>query len=364
MYPLDKGKIKKILVIMSRGTIGDALLSTPLFHNLKIEFPNAYLVGMLRESIIEVFQGNPFVDELQVIPNKYLGGIRNLKEQIEEIRTADYDLAIFLNSSFREAVLLHQAKIPIRIGPAGRLFYSFLFTHRVTHRSDVGDVKSHQVEIFLDYMRVLGIEPRNRELFFHVPDEDKKYVDDLLKEIGIKERDFLIGFNPTKEMPLTFIQWPAKKFAAFGQALSAYFKAKVVFTGTTREIEIVESIEDYYQGEFYTLAGKLTTKQLGAFISKCDLFVSPESGAMHLAAVLKVPVVGIFGIRSEKVERLAPYNCDHEIVRLKEIPCHGWCVKETCRHFHCYEAIPDSMLIKAAANIISRTRRKDRKTAG
>lgn len=358
MSLFEKDKIKNILVLMPHGTMGDLILSTPVYHNLKTEFPNACLVSMIKDSLVDILMGNPCIDTIVGIPPEFTRGSRKFKEQLKIIESGNYDIALAILPSWREARLLNKAKIPVRIGTAGNLFYSHMFTHRITNRCDIGDEESHMIEIMLDYIRVFGIEPKNMEMFFYIPDNSKTYVENLLKEMGIREDDFIIGLNIAMDIPATFIQWPIEKFALFYKELTSYFKAKVILSGTPRENDISEAIKDHIEGPFYSIIGQVDLKQMGAFIRKCDVFVSSVSGPLHIAASLKVPTVGIFARKIDFPHRYAPCNGDCEIIRLKEIPCRKKCKITGCKHFKCFEGIPDEMLIKATANLISRIMEK------
>lgn len=345
-------EINNILVMKPYGGLGDLLLSTPVMHSLKEEFPRARLTVMAREAFVDVVEGNPKVDRVIPVPADFTRGFKNFSRQLSLVREGSYDLALVLWTSAREAYLLTLAGIPLRVGQAGRLMYSFLFTHRVERRSDRGDEESHQVETLLDYVRVLGIEPKNRELDFFIPPQAQAHADSMLEEMGIGRDDFLIGFNCTKGLPVTPGQWPVEKFSSFARSLAGHFGAKMIFTGTNGEKAIVDAVMSGLSGPFYSMAGKTTIKEAAALIRRCRLFVSPDSGPMHIAAALKVPVVGIYGLKGDYPRRWAPYNCPHRIVRLQEIPCQDRCIKETCQRFRCYEAIPDGMVVQAADSLI------------
>ena len=349
---IDKSKIKKILVIHTHGGLGDLLLSTPVFHSLKAEFKNAHLTAMVQKSFVDVISGNPKIDRVIPVTSQEKAGFSNFLKQLKSISKEKYDLGIVLWSTAREAHLMFLSGIPVRVGQAGRLLYSFMFTHRVTRRSDKGDEESHWVENQLDFLRILGFEPKDKSVFFHIPKEAEDFVEKLLKEEGIKDGDFLIGFHSTKGLAVTPDRWPYKKFASFAQSLADRFNAKIIFTGTPKEKEIVDLIRKQVKAPSISVAGKTNIKQAAALIKRCNLFVCPDSGPMHIAAAVKTPVVGIYGLKEDFPKRWAPYDCPHRVIRLENIPCDKNCIKAECPRFKCYEAIPDEMVVEAAEKLL------------
>lgn len=343
----------KILIIHTHGGLGDLLLSTPVFHSLKFHYPEAEITAMVREAFVEVITGNPRIDRIIPIPSR-MKGMAHFTEQREMILQGKFDMAIVLWSTAREAHLLFTSGIPIRVGQAGRLLYSFMFTHQVTRRSDEGDEDTHWVENQLDFVRALGIEPMDKSVYFNVPPEADIYIDGLLKNEGITGGGFLLGFHSTKGLPVDAGRWPVKKFASFAQSLADRFGAKIAFTGGPSEKDLIEEIRSRVKAPSFSAVGRTNIKQLGALIKRCSLFVCPDSGPMHIAAALKTPVVGIYGLKEDFPRRWAPYDCPHEIIRLENIPCEDKCVKADCPCFKCYEAIPDKMVVEAAVRLMGR----------
>lgn len=349
---LNKNNIRKILVIHTHGGLGDLLLSTPVFHSLKEEFPEAHLTVLVQNSFKDVVTGNPKIDRIITMQPQWKKGLSGFREMLTTVSREKYDMVMVLWSTSLEAHLMFLAGIPIRVGQAGRLLYSFLFTHQVTRRSDTGDEETHWVENQLDFIRSLGIEPKNKSVFFHIPDDAFQYVDNLFKNEGITENDFLIGFHSTKGLSVDPQRWPVDKFASFAESLGEHFGGKLVFTGTPGEKEIVDIIRSKVKIPSISVAGRTDIKQAAAVIKRCNLYVCPDSGPMHIAAAVKTPVVGIYGLKEDFPKRWAPYDCPHAIIRLENIPCDKKCIKAECPSFSCYEAIPDEMVVKAADELV------------
>jgi heptosyltransferase-2 len=143
-----------------------------------------------------------------------------------------------------------------------------------------------------------------------------------------------------------------EKFASIADSLARRFNAKLIFTGSPSEKNLTEEIRSLTKSPSITMAGRTSIKQMAALAKRCNLFVCPDSGPMHIAAATGTPVVGIYGLKEDFPKRWAPYNCPNRIIRLENIPCDLKCIKADCPRFLCYEAIPDEMIVKAAEEVL------------
>lgn len=343
---------KKILVIHAHGGIGDLLLSTPVFSTLKINYPDSYLAVMVDDKRKEVLTGNPYIDEIITLNSERLGSLSYFMEVLKTIKEKKFDISIVLWSSAWEAYLTFLAGIEVRVGQAGRVLYSFLYNHPVKILSEYGDKTSHWIEIILDYVRALDIEKVDRRIFFDVPEKDKEDTHLLFEEFGLNKSKLKIGLHIGKGLSLNSSVWPTHKFAAIADKLVEKFKALIILTGSSEEVELVNNVERKMKYKAVNLAGQLNLKQLGAVIEKCDLFICPDSGPMHIAAALGVPVIAIFALKSDFPNRWHPYGTKYEIVRNIYINCDEKCVKEKCANFVCMEQIKEEDVICAADRLL------------
>jgi len=343
---------KNILVIHTHGGIGDLLLSTPVFSTLKINSPDSHIAVMVDDKRAEVLTGNPYIDEIITIDPERMGTLSYFMETLKMIKEKKFDISIVLWSTAWEAYLTFFAGIETRIGQSGRLLYSMLYNRGVRVLSEYGDKTSHWVEIVLDYVRALDIEKVDRRIFFEVPQKDKDDTHLLFEEFGLNKSKLTIGMHIGKGLSLNSSKWPTDKFASIADKLVENLKALVILTGSSEEVELVNDVERKMKYKAVNLAGQLNLKQLGAVIEKCDLFICPDSGPMHIAAALNVPVIAIFALKSDFPNRWHPYGTKYEIVRNIHINCGEKCVKEKCEKFVCMEQIKEDDVISAADRLL------------
>ena len=147
---------KRILILLLAGGVGDVLLSTVVLKPLKDYYPDSYIAMMVKTGMEDLLEENELVSEVLSVRDGNLKG-ENFDYWLERVRERRFDIAIVLWNRSQEAHLVFRAGIPVRVGQGSRLFYSFLYTHKVSVRSEHGDVESHWTDIMLDYVRALGI---------------------------------------------------------------------------------------------------------------------------------------------------------------------------------------------------------------
>lgn len=347
MREISRNNIEKIIVIKTYGGLGDLMMATPLITVVKRNFPHAHLSLMISPFAYEVIAGNPFVDEIiPVDPEKE--GLKNL---ISILRKEGFDIAFLLWSKAILAWAIYLSRIPVRVGEAGRLLYSFLYTHKVKRRPYSESDEAHQVEYMLDYARVLGLEIAHDGLVFSIPEEAKRKMSDILADNGIEERASFVVMHIGKGIPLKGKGWPVENFASIADAIMERWKLKVVLTGVSEEKELVDQVESHMKHRPLNLAGITSLKELAALAERCAVFICPDSGPMHIAAAVKAPTIGIFALKKDFPFRWRPYGTRYEIVR-KVTECGRDCIKELCDNFVCMQAIKAEDVLPAVARIL------------
>ena|GEM_PF-23472 len=357
----------KILVFHRGGGMGDLLMLTPLLSALKgvrscflhkskkqdltPHLLTPHLSVMLRASLRGVLEGNPDVDEILADSGEFRGP-RGWWALASFLKKKKFDIAVFPWTTAQDAWAAYLAGIPVRVGQDGRLLYSFLFTHRVRVRSTLGDAETNWSEILLDYARILGIEPPTPpKLFLDVPPEAMEKAEGILKEGGYRGERPLIALHAFKGMPLTASRWPLEWFARLADLLGEKSGGRVLLTGGSSEAPLVTEMKKLMKRPPLDLSGKTSLKELAAVLGKCDLLVCPDSGPMHVAAALGVPVVGIFALKEDFPGRWGPLGTRYEVVRPQSWRCSRKCIKEKCQKISCYEEIPPEKILEAAGRL-------------
>lgn len=308
------------IVVISLAGIGNTLLATPAIELLRKRSPEAQITLLVSDKVYgEVVEGSPYVDEILVFERKDI-----IKKLIEKLR--------FI-------LMLRKRRFDVSITgfPSNRMDYNlFAFLigakRRITHKYRVGrfstlsflqNVKvpaiygKHDVEQNLGLLRPLGINPLdgNGNLIMWVTDTDKEHAREFLLKNNIAEDEIVIGMHPGSGGQIAK-RWAKEKFADLGDALCKKYSARVLLFGGPDEAALKQDIFTLMKNKPILVQG--TLKETAAVISRCNLFISNDSGLMHIATVMGVPTIAIFGPTDP--QRTRPWGEKNTIVA-KEMPC-------------------------------------------
>jgi len=335
------GAVKRILV---RGTnwIGDAVLTTPALMAVRKGFPQARIALLAKPAIAELLHGHPAVDEIVLYrdpgPHAGLGGKLTLARLL---RRGRYDLAMLFQNAFEAAALTALAGVPNRYGYAtdGR---SFLLTHRVPLTPKIR--RSHQVHYYLELLRPLGIqvEPEPPTLRT-TPDEDAEAIEHL-RAFGVDPKKVLIGLNPGSVYG-TAKRWLPERFAEVADRVAAEHGGVVLIFGGHGEEELGAALASLMAAPTVVLSGRTTVRRLMALIKQCRLFITNDTGPMHIATAFGVPTVAIFGPTDPLTT--SPFGSGHELVR-HPVDCSPCLLRECPIDHRCMQGISVEMVHAAA----------------
>ena len=290
-YNLGTMELSKILIVHTGGGLGDVLVSTPVIEALHLNFPQAQIDFLARQSTAAAVRHNPWITDVYTIDKPKLN-ISEIFAWSRKLREQHYDCALILWSTASLAFTLYLARIPVRVGQDSRFFYSWSYTHRVRIRSEHGDTKSHWSEVMLDFVRSLNIPVQPCQPRFFVTDEAKLKAQELLKELPVghgfsvrlegRGRDFLknlsknlsaqtegspiVGFHVGKGVDYSKVKWPVEHFACWAKALEEKRQARLVFTGSAQERPTVEAIIAQAQlSSCLNLAGQTDVDTMAGF---------------------------------------------------------------------------------------------------
>jgi heptosyltransferase-2 len=289
---INKSNVGKILV-RATNWVGDMVMSLPALEALKANFPHGSITVVARPWVIPLIKNHPAVDH--VISFKKGDGfsdtIMETARIIRLIRSGRYDIAFLFQNAFEAALLAYLGGVKNRVGydTDGR---GILLTHAIVRNEEL--LKLHQVEYYLSILRAMGMEAVTKDPQLSIDDNDKKDVTELLALNGVEENDLLLGlspgaiFGPAK-------RWPADRFALIGDWAIERWGAKVAVLGTPGETDICSNLAGSMKHPSVNLCGETSLGQAMALIKRCRFFVTNDSGLMHVAAGLDVPMVSIFG---------------------------------------------------------------------
>jgi heptosyltransferase-2 len=307
--------------------VGDTILSYPTVQQLKTLFPKSHLAVLIPSSLADLWKTFPFVDE--IIPFQKKRGIGSFWEDLnlsQSLKERNFDLAVILPRSFRSAFHIYLARIPIRIGyqDEGR---SIFLTHGIRRTNEILHV--HRIHYYQKLIEPLGkIESFPPPQIF-LREEDRRWADRALNDLGILKGEPLIGMNPGATYGLAKCWYP-DRFGELGKRLSDKWQARILLFGKEEEGPIVHEIQSHTGTKGIDLTGKTGLLQLAALLERCHLLVTNDTGTMHVATAVETPVVAIFG--STPPLTTGPWGEGHVVVK-KDMPCSP-CWKRICPTDH------------------------------
>ncbi len=342
-----KDNLRRILIVRT-DRLGDVLLSTPAIKALRDNYPHAYIAMMVSTYAKEIVEDNPYLDEVILCDNK--NWFSSIWLAIK-LRKRKFDLALILHPTNRVHLITYLSGIPRRVGFDRK--FSFLLTDRIKHKKQLGE--KHEMEYSLDILRYIGIEPQDRNLLMPIKPQAEARVRELFQASGIKDNEPLLAIHPAASCPSKI--WPGERFAEVADALAQKYGFKVLLVAGIKDCKIAEEIYSALKCPAINLAGKTSVSELASVLKRVKLFISCDSGPVHIASALGVPVVAIFG-RNQKglsPQRWGPLGFRSQVLH-KQVGCIE-CLAHNCKkEFACLKAITVEDVLGAAAKALEQER--------
>ncbi len=295
---IEPGKVKNILAVRN-DRFGEFLLNIPAFRALKETFVSARLTVVTDPYVESLAKNIPFIDE--IIVRRQKGNTLSSKlALVNLLRRKNFDIAVMLNPSREFNIITYLAGIPIRAGYDRK--WGFLLTHKIKDEKYLS--RKHEVDYNLELAALIGARTPDKGLSLQI---DAGLADSLLLPFDIKDNDFLLALHPWTSDPVK--QWPKENFRELAGRLISLQGIRVVIIGGREEAQKDSGLFDGYSKEkIINLAGKTSLSQLAAVLKKCKLLISCDSGPVHLAGCLGIPVIALFrsGIPGKSVKRWGP----------------------------------------------------------
>ncbi len=334
------------ILVRSTNWIGDAVMTIPAVRTIRRNFPAAEITLLALPWVADIFRHSPWVDRLLLYEKQGRHhGMRGRLRLVQEMAGRGFDAAILLQNAFEAALVTSLARIPVRAGYTtdGR---GLLLTHGVRKAPDIGS--RHQVHYYQEMLAGLGLRPGPDRLELYLAPAAEEHARQTLERFR-REQDVrgpVIGLNPGASYGPAK-RWPARRFGELARLLTDRLDGMVLVFGTDADRRAAGQIRDYcpHPQRILDLTGRTDLALALAFIDLCDVFVTNDSGLMHAAAALDVPLVAIFG--STDHVATGPYSERAAVVR-HAMPCSP-CMKTHCPqgHFQCMEQVTADQVLAA-----------------
>jgi heptosyltransferase III len=354
---IDVSGLKRALVIQLRHH-GDVLLSSPVFAVLKNRAPALEIDALVYGDTREMLDLHPAVAQVHAVERRWkdAGFASRLAAEwrlFVALRSRGYDLVIHLSEHPRGAWLARSLGARHAVAPdyarkPGSWKKSFSHLYPLPSHA-----RRHRVEINLDALRRVGIQPGEDERgLVLVPGRDAEArVDALLAANGLSAKRY-IHFHPASRWQ--FKCWPPERAAALIEKLSQRGE-RVVLTAApeAQEMALIAEIRKGPGAQAVDLSGKLSLKQLAAVAARARLFIGVDSAPMHIAAAVQTPVVALFGPSGEL--EWGPWRVPHRIVASAEHPCRP-CGNDGCgggKVSECLTRLPLEAALAAVGSLLA-----------
>ncbi len=339
---------EKILV---RGTnwIGDGVMSLPALEALRARFPAAEIVLVLKPWVVELYENHPAADRLIIYdPKGEHRGPRGFWRFIETLRSERFDLAILFQNAFHAAWMAWRARIPVRIGYGLDARGAFL-TDAVPVPPPA--LYGHQSNYYLQLLFRAGLIERPtpvERIPLGLQHSEKAWATKQLKELALGGPRFLVGFSPGAAFGPAK-RWQLERYADLADRLIGALHADVLIFGSEAERPLAESLARMMQHTPTIVAGKTTLRQFMALLAQCRLIVTNDSGPMHIAAALGLPVVAIFGSTNERAT--GPISPRARVIK-NSVDCSPCGLRECPIDFRCMKAVSVEEVHRVALGLI------------
>ncbi len=305
---VDLSRIERILAIRQDDRIGNLILTTPLLSALRRFFPKAQISYLASKTFHTLFHNSSLVDQILVAKKRqYIFHPLSLVSFIRKIRKQRFDLAFDASDensfSLNNSLLAYLSGARYRIGyqkPNSGLFLNL--------EVPTPAVRKHAVEMHLGLLQFLVGDFEADDLQIDIHPEDRLSVKEYLDWRGVSTDDFLIGVNMGGRGKK---RWNLENFMRLADWAVGNLDSKVIFIWGPEEKKIVKGMT-LNNEKRQILSDLFPLPVLAALVQRCSLFISVDSGAMHLSAAVRTPTLALF-LDSDPA-KFAPRGKGHRII--------------------------------------------------
>lgn len=350
---------KNILVINTMH-IGDLMLVTPALRTLRANYPQAHIALLTDRILADLVRCNENIDECILIDKHGRDkGILALIRFIRQIRKRHFDLVINYHRNERASAIASFSGGKKIVGYAQPFFHRF-FDHWMPNLAMADTPKDKVMHQTLCHLKVLQeavgctkLDDRGLEMWLP-PEEEKKASDLWQKEFA--EDDRVIAFN-------IGASWMTKRWidAYFAECADHFIQEgyHIAFLGGPTDVAIVkaciEKMKEKDSPKVHVFTGKVSLTVLAGLLRRCCLFLTTDSGPMHVGVAMNVPIVTMFG--ASPVPTFYPYDGKDIVIKTPE-SCHPCgihdCPKKGEDHMACMKHIPVDVVMKYSEELLAR----------
>ena len=296
---LKSEQIKRILIIRL-APLGETVLTTPIIRALRQHFREAHIAYMVAPTREDLVSANPHLNEVIT----YQASVPKL---IYQIARRKFQMVIILQPTFRLVLHAFLARIPFRVG-----FETNTGGKKLLSLAVPNNTSQHETQRYLDVVRALGVKVVDDEPEVFVDEAGIAWVNNFLENQKLDDNKPIMGLNPGAAT--TYRRWHAANFAVLGDLLHETYDAHIVITTGPREGALANQVAAQ-MSHSPIIVNQATPMQLAALLQRCNLYISNDTGPMHLSTAVKTPTIALFGA-SNLIQWAPPWD-KHAVVARK-----------------------------------------------
>lgn len=337
------------ILVRATNWVGDGVMSLPALETLRERFPTSEIVLVVKPWVADLYLHHPAVNRSIVYDAAgEHHGPRGLSKLVEQIRAEHFDLAVLFQNAFHAAWMAWRSRIPVRIG-YGLEGRGFLLTDSVPVPSPA--LYGHQSNYYLQLLFRAGLVDRVapvETIRLDVENSEKVWAARQVKSLGLGGPRFLVGLTPGAAFGPAK-RWLLDRYAKLADRLIGALNADVLIFGSPAEKPLAEEIAHDMGHTPVVMTGETTLRQLMALLVQCRLVITNDSGPMHLAAALGLPVVAVFGSTDENAT--GPVSPLARVVR-HPVACSPCGLRECPIDFRCMKGVTVDEVHRTALGLV------------
>ncbi len=342
-------KNPKNILIIRLSAIGDVINVLPALRRLRTQYPDSKITWLVEDRASEILRGHPDVDEVIIYPrNKWQRGILKVNKSLKviseslsfykQLRKNHYDLVIDFQGNLKSAVMNLITGSGNRLGFGNGYCKEFNYLSTQHHSYPAGK-KIHRIEKNLSLLKELDIETKFLRPALPVTKNDKEYISNFINKNADPSLPIIIIHPGTSKFG-SFKQWSSQNYTLLADKILDKYKANVILTWGPGEFDTVKEIVRNMKHNALPACETKSIKQLTELIKCATLFIGGDTGPLHIASIMGIPIVGIYGPKDPAI--YGPYD-GKAIVIKKDVPCSP-CRKRTCGDPICMSSLlPDDV---------------------
>ncbi len=332
------------ILLIKPSSLGDIVHALPVVSAIKAQWPGSHLTWVVKRQWADLVERAEGIDRVWPVDMTVGSWIREGRA----LRAQRFDLAIDLQGLFRSGILAWLSGAPARIGFAnGREGSPWFYSDRVP----VTDPTMHAVDRYLSVVSALGASLPDKPRFgLRLQEEDMTTVREICQRRGLTVDKPWVAVSIGARWPTK--RWPLESFAAVVDQLYETRRDPLVMIGGSEERALTKKLKALTKSPFIDLCGDIPLGCLPALLSTSTAMITNDSGPMHIAAALGIPVIAMFGPTS--AARTGPYGTGHHVLS-GQVPCSP-CFSRVCRHhpeMECLHVVTPAQVIQVAQLMVT-----------